>query len=177
MVYTSIFTVPIDQSYNDRKTSILSDNDEEYFLITNEEINNYIHHTITLSRASSISMRHGKLSEDIFRKESNLKESKLKDIYDIWPLVEIQSKFKKGEKEKISNVIQDNWRNSLCSLKVNCDEEIKNKVNSCSPEIKKFKFSEMLRDKSKLSETKASSVLSNVNSHQFCPNIQGKRLF
>ena len=177
MVYTSIFTVPIDQSYNDRKTSIISDIDEEYFLITNEEINNYIHHTITLSRASSISMRTGKLSEDIFRKESYLKESKLKDIHDIWPMVvETKSKLKKEEKEKISNVIQENWKNSLCNLKVNCDEEIKNKVSS-SPEIKKFKFSEMLRDKNKLSETKASSALSNINSLQFNPNIQGKRLF
>ncbi len=178
MVFANIFSVPIDQSYNvnDRKISLYAEEDEDYYLKYKHDLDNLINQSVFSRPESIFSVRaNSKISEDIFKKDR--KESKKESRKaSIWPLMELIS----IKNQKISNLISDNWKFTLSSLKEETSNDLTKKFVSLSPEPKKCKFTEMLSDKSKLKlqETKESnSALKIEDSSKFFGKIKGVKLF
>lgn len=177
MVFTNIFSVPVDESYNmtDRKVSLYPEEDEEYYLKYKQDLDNLINQSVFSRPQSIFSVRaNSKFSEEMFfKKDKERKESRKASI---WPLVELIS----VKNQKISNIISDNWKFTLSSLKEEASNDLTKKFISLSPEPKKCKFTEMLSDKSKfkLQETKEShSALKMEDSNLFFSKIKGVKLF
>ena len=143
MVYTSnLFTVPIDQSYSNNIDKVIKqdDDEDEYFQISQNEINNYMK-LLNLRRNSSIS--YEKFNEDFFRLEK--KDSIINT-------------------EKISKVVSDNWKFSISKLKEQSNIDLINKLHCLSPIPKSYRLTEFLNEKSKVSSS-AYINRSNINNN------------
>ncbi len=160
MVFTGIFSVPVDQSYNiERKISLANPDDDEYFFISQLEAKSLVDKNI-ISRPGSIFSLRGNGNERILEDSQHLmKDNRRKES--IWPEKTI---LKNCKNEKISSILTDSWKNKLINLKSTTENEIAIKIKSISP-TKKVKFSEFF---------KASP---NVKKHSSALKVENSRMF
>lgn len=159
MVFTGIFSVPVDQSYNpERKLSFYNPDDDEYLLISQIEANTLVDKNL-LSRPDSIFSLRGpeRVPDD---SQLQVKENKRRKE-SIWPESEIVIKCKN---EKISTILSDSWRNKLSCLKSSTEKDIAIKLKSISP-TKKIKFSELF------------NASPNVKKHSSALKVENSRIF
>ncbi len=139
MVFSGIFSIPVDQSYNNERKISLTNTDDEYIFISHLEANSLVDKNL-ISRNGSIFSFRGNGNERI-PGESQLQ---LKDKIRKESILPKNAILKNSKNEKISSILSESWRNKLIYLKSSTENEIAIKIKSISPK-KKVKFSELFK--------------------------------